>query len=182
MHYWYGDHLSKNEKKFTWNVKNIIGRTSGYNENVEDDINSDLIHDEETHLIHTIKEKTPVTLGKLRHHEPVALPFVMTVNQIKNIKGAYVEIKKAKIVQYHLITWAMHKELYYIGTTNLIIWVYNLRDIAHRDFLPEIIAGAKKLKYPACQQGKVVKIKSEKINKIARDQIVMTPEDLTYMD
>ena len=49
-------------------------------------------------------------------------------------------------------------------------------------FLPKIIAKAKEVKYPARQQGKVIKFRSENTNKIAKDQIVVNRGDLIHMD
>ena len=57
-----------------------------------------------------------------------------------------------------------------------------LRDLARRGFLSKIIARAQKVKCPACQQGKAIKSKSEKTNKIAKDKIVINPGDLIHMD
>ena len=52
-----------------------------------------------------------------------------------------------------------------------------LRDLAVKKNLPKIIARPKEVKRPACQQGKAIKSRSEQTNKIAKDQIVVTPGD-----
>ena len=88
MHYWHRAYLSKDDKKMTWNNDNIIQEIKGYNENIEDTIDSALmtndeieetidsalISDELKDFIPSRKAKAPVILGEIRHHEPVTLP------------------------------------------------------------------------------------------------------------
>ena len=57
-----------------------------------------------------------------------------------------------------------------------------LKDLARRGFLPIVVANDQQVKYPAYQQGKAIKSKSEKKKKIAKDSIVLSLGDLMHMD
>ena len=77
MHYWHGAYLSKDDKKIIWNNDNIIHKTKGYNEDIENTIDSALVTNDEVEVtidsiltsdevkdfIQSRKAKAPVILG-----------------------------------------------------------------------------------------------------------------------
>ena len=56
-----------------------------------------------------------------------------------------------------------------------------IRDLARRGYLPKIVANAQQVKCSACRQGKAVKQRSDKKNKIAKDNIVQNLTDFVHM-
>ena len=79
MHYWHGAYLSKDDKKITWSNQNIIREIRGYNENIENTIESALMTNDEleetmdTNLmsnkvkdfIPSRRAKAPVIIGEI---------------------------------------------------------------------------------------------------------------------
>ena len=89
MPYWRGVYLRKDDKKIVWNNKNINRKIEGYNENIEniidsvlvtndeieESIDSILMSDEVKGFITSKKAKATAILGEIRQHEPITLPF-----------------------------------------------------------------------------------------------------------
>ena len=75
MHYWHGTHLAKDTKHVTWNKHKILGKTKGYNENMDKILDSAFKTNEKMNFKSTRKDKTRVVIGSLRYHEPINIPF-----------------------------------------------------------------------------------------------------------
>ena len=80
MHYWYGVHLAKDDKDGTWSVNKLLGENKGYNENINDTIES-VLRTDEMIFTPTKKDETKITLGSLRHNTLNHIFFCGDCNQ-----------------------------------------------------------------------------------------------------
>ena len=75
MHYWYGSHLAKENKNIPRGMDTLMSSKRGMCTTVDFKDKDELINKNDSTFKPTRKTRYKVSLGNIKHHEPVELPF-----------------------------------------------------------------------------------------------------------